>query len=260
MLTALAVRLLPLALLAAPALGDVVTLAPAADNMLYEVPLGNVSNGAGMHLFTGLTGSDSARRALVRFDVSGALPAGAVVTSVELRLRMSKSLVTTAESTSLHRVLASWGEGPSDAAEEEGAGAFAATGDATWRDRFFPSTPWATLGGDFEPAPSAAIPVGPVGSYVWGSTRAMVDDVQLWLDEPDANHGWVLRGDEAAVVSTSKRFDSRENPDPSARPELTITFDAPAPPGPPAPEVPALGAAGVAVLAGVLAALGARRL
>ena len=60
----------------------------------------------------------------------------------------------------------------------------------------------------------------------------MVADVQLWLDTPATNFGWLLRGNEITSQSV-KRFDTREHVDPLARPSLTIEYT---PPGTPALE------------------------
>ena len=51
----------------------------------------------------------------------------------------------------------------------------------------------------------------------------MVTDVQMWLDAPSTNDGWLLLGNES-TSSTTKRFDTKENPDPNARPRLVITY------------------------------------
>jgi hypothetical protein len=61
------------------------------------------------------------------------------------------------------------------------------------------------------------------GSFTWGSTPALIADVQAWLDAPASNHGWILLGGEDAPA-TAKRFDSREAADPSAQPRLVVEF------------------------------------
>jgi hypothetical protein len=211
---------------------ETVTLEPSKDNTLYEDEAGSLSNGSGRHLFAGRVFSRAggfARRALIAFDVGTALPAGAMITSAELRLTMSRSIVD-AEDVSLHRVLADWGEGDSQASSEEGGGGPAADGDATWIHTFFDSggegAKWTSAGGDFEPASSATTPVGFAGIYTWGSTAAMVADVQAWLDQPQANFGWILIGNET-FYPTAKRFDSRENEDAAVRPHLVIEYEPP---------------------------------
>jgi hypothetical protein len=51
----------------------------------------------------------------------------------------------------------------------------------------------------------------------------MVADVQVWLDRPAANYGWLLLGNEARP-QTTKRFDTRENPNPAVRPALIVEY------------------------------------
>ena len=201
------------------------TIEPSADNTLFEDSSGFRSNGAGEYLFVGNTRSGNTRRALLRFDVAGAVPPGATVTAVSLRMRMSRTRggnVTVA----LHRVLADWGEGASDASGVEGRGTSAQTGDATWRHRFSDTELWDSIGGDFEAASSGSTLIGGTGSDTWPSTGGMVADVQSWLDNPVTNFGWLLKGNESGT-QTAKRFDSREHGTVGNRPQLTIDFTAP---------------------------------
>ena len=209
--------------LAAPAaaITQTVTLTPAKDNTLYESALGTISNGAGQHLFAGTTSDDKARRAVLAFDL-GALPPGATVLSASLTLTMSRT-ITGDTPVTLHTLAAGWGEGTSDAIGEEGAGALATPGDATWRYTFFDTEEWAAPGGDFAPTPSATTVVGGAGVYTWAAP-ALTADVAGWLAAPAANHGWILIGDESAAGS-AKRFESRESV-PAGRPRLTITYTA----------------------------------
>jgi len=198
-----------------------VTLIPAQDNTLYESDLGTISNGAGQYLFAGNTNNGDVRRAVLAFDLGG-LPPGATVLTATLALTMSR---TTAGDTAvrLHALDADWGEGASDALGEEGAGALAQPGDATWRYTFFDTDQWAVPGGDFAVVPSATTTVGGNGVYTWAAP-ALTTDVAGWLAAPAANHGWILIGDETAA-GTAKRFDSRESA-PANRPRLTITYTA----------------------------------
>lgn len=206
------------------AAADQVQLLPIRDNTLYQDPDGLLSNGAGQHLFAGRTAQiqNSVRRALLAFDIAGAIPPGATIHSVTLRLNMSMTISGPQEMT-LHRVANDWGEGASDAFGNEGTGAPAEPGDATWRHTFFNTQFWGGQGGDFEGDPSAMTVVDQPGPYTWGSTSLMVADVQGWLDNPGTNFGWVMLGNESASV-TAKRFDSRENPVPENRPVLIIDF------------------------------------
>jgi len=195
---------------------DVVKLNAMKDNTLYEDSSGALSNGAGDHFFAGKTRNDEDRRGLVAFDVSGIAP-GSTINGVTLTLHMSRTIVGAVD-VSVHRALADWGESTSHAGGEEGGGAPAEPGDATWIHTFSPGSFWAGIGGDFDPVASATTSVGANGFYSW-TGPGLVDDVQAWVDGGAGNFGWLLRSD-----SLPKRFDTRENPDASVRPVLTIDF------------------------------------
>jgi hypothetical protein len=199
----------------------IINITPSKDNTLYQyIPAdGDRSNGAGFHFFTGETAMGELRRGVLAFDIAGHVPPGSTVTGVSLTMNMSRTPSDTAHTTELHILLADWGEGTSHAPGEEGDGAPATPGDATWRHRFFDTIFWTNQGGDFSLTVTASQSVGPVGQYTWNSTQ-MVADVQEWLDNPAGNFGWLVLGDESASA-TSKRFDTRESASP---PLLTIEF------------------------------------
>ena len=206
----------------------VVTLNPIKDNTLYQSDTGSLSNGSGQYIFAGRTAqpnSISRRRAVFAFDIAGNIAPGVIIQNVTLTLHMSRTRSSTPRTLLLHRLLADWGEGSSDASGGEGSGAPASSGDATWIHTFFTFVFWATPGGDFSPTISSSQAVGGFGSYTWPSTPQLVADVQDWLDTPSTNFGWILIGVEN-VATTAKRFDSREHPSPSVRPVLTIEFAA----------------------------------
>lgn len=209
-----------------PVEGADVILDPARDNTLFEDPAGELSNGAGQFLFAGMTRDTLSRRALVHFDVAGGgIPAGSVIDSVQLVLRMDRTIVGDID-VAIHRVTANWGEGASDADFAEGTGAQSETGDATWIHRFYDTDPWTTPGGDFDPVASATQTVGDeVRTYAWGSTARMVGDVQGWLDQPTSNFGWIIIADES-THTTAKRFGSREEAS-ANRPKLRIFYTEP---------------------------------
>lgn len=225
----------------AAVLGATVALPALRDNTLYESASGGLSNGAGNGMFAGRSSqsSNSIRRGLVMFDVASAVPAGSIITSATLTLHQA-SANEVPRTVSLHRMLASWGEGTSNATSGGGGGGAPATaGDATWVHRFFNTTAWAAAGGDFDPAPSASASVIGSGFYSW-SSAGLVTDAQSFLDGGASNFGWLLRGDEA-VSGTSKRFSTREEVDSSLRPVLTLEYVVPGP--------GMIGGAGVVILA-----------
>ena len=152
---------------AAAARADQVMLSAAKDNTIYSDGT-TLSNGAGNGIFAGRTGQNSngaIRRALIAFDVAGAIPAGSRITSVELTLRVAMTNAGE-RAIGLHRLLADWGESTSNADGGEGMGAPAAMGDATWRFRFFNDATkrWTHDGGDFVSGVSGVENVGDIGS------------------------------------------------------------------------------------------------
>lgn len=207
---------------------QMVSLSPTKDNTLYEDSEGLLSNGMGEYLFAGTAGVSLRRRALLHFDIGGNVPAGSVIESVMLRMYMSRSATSFARSTSLHRVLRDWGEGTSDAELEEGQGAPATDNDATWNHAFLDDVLWSNQGGDFAASSSSSVNVAGLGFYTWGANPELNADVQLWLDEPTTNFGWIVIGDETEP-GTAKRFNSREyKGDPLRKPVLFVSFMPPA--------------------------------
>ena len=201
--------------------------AAVQDNTLFESATGSLSNGIGQHIFVGRDNGGNVKRGLVRFDLTeAALPVGAVITEAQLALHMSRTIVGSS-SVSLHRVARAWGEGSSNAAANEGRGASARAGDATWLHTRFNTERWARAGGDFSADASAVTGVGGTGKYTWQTSPPMLEDLQDWLTNPDENFGWLLLGDEA--FTSAKRFDSREHPNQNNRPLLEIAYELPCP-------------------------------
>src|SRR3954469_11245612 len=66
-----------------------VMLPASKDNTIYEDTFGQYSNGQGIYLYTGRTGQDLLRRALIAFNLSG-IPANATVTSATLTLDVNR--------------------------------------------------------------------------------------------------------------------------------------------------------------------------
>lgn len=204
----------------------VVSIVASQDNSLFEDDQGAKSNGAGDHLFAGRTfqaDGISLRRAMLMFDFEGQLPADVTIVKAELALHVTKS-VSDDVNFGLHRLTTSWGEANSNAPGNEGKGATANLGDATWLHREFPTLNWAREGGDFVDEASATTAVARAGSsYVWSSDQ-MIGDINLWRQNPEQNFGWMLVGGED-TNGTAKRFNSRENGNEETRPTLTIEFE-----------------------------------
>jgi hypothetical protein len=202
-----------------PATPARVELTPSKDATLFQDDAGAVDNGAGEGLFVGSTNNRSVRRALIAFDLTS-IPRGSVVSRVELRLTVTRTQ-SGPQNVALHRVAADWTQGAATAAGNEGGGAPAATGDATWVHRSFDRTRWARPGGDFAETPSVGVSVAGDGPVTFPSTPQLVTDVQSWVNSPEQNFGWALVGNERDP-QTAKRFASREAADARVRPTLIV--------------------------------------
>lgn len=217
------------ALVAAPdaRASTVVNLTPVADATLISEN-GDRASGADDNVFVGKTVALNERRALLRFDLS-AIPAGSTVTAATLTLTVTMANTSTGFSDSLYRLTNSWGEGTSLSGMcgggGGGCGGPATPGSATWVYRFWNTTPWTAAGGDFVAASSATAIVGGLGAYNWTSAQ-LAADVQSWVHTPATNFGWILIA-APTETSSAKRFASRDFADPTQRPVLTITYDAP---------------------------------
>src|ERR1041385_685744 len=209
-----------LACVAAPVaiLAESVTVLPVADTYLSEQdPNSNFGNGLDMVMGTqGPTGGAPTNRGLLMFDISGQIPPGSQVTSVAVTLSVVKVPSLGANSTfELRRVLLPWNET-----------------EATW-NHSGTNAAWSAPGGaaptDFSSAPSGTQSVAGLGSYTFLSTANLVADVQSWVDNPNANFGWIVQTQLEDVAKTARRFASREGP--ANAPTLLIEYT----PGQPQP-------------------------
>jgi hypothetical protein len=198
----------------------VVSLTPVADNTVYYDVDAELSNGRGSGIFVGKTALERERRGVLKFDVSS-IPAGAVVNSVTLTMRVTRS-ASEPQPIDVRRATSAWGEGTSVASGNGGRGATPTAGDCTWTYAMWQSTPWNTPGGDFVAQVSATQIVSGLGSYSW-SDVGLASDVQAWVNGSAANFGWFLLGNETAPITT-KRFASRENTNASYRPTIVVDY------------------------------------
>lgn len=211
-----------------------VSLGAIRGNTLYEDPQGSLSGASAEFLFAGRTNlqENALRRGLLQFDTSS-IPAGSTITSVTLRMRMSRSITGT-EPVTIHRVLGSWGSANSQITGQGGSGTPATPGDATWIHRFFDfptsvpqGTFWNNPGGDFDANALATRNVSGIAFYNWTSA-ALTADVQRWVNNPSENFGLMIRSDEAGGGS-AKRFDGPGSTTAANRPSLSITYIIPTP-------------------------------
>ncbi|HVU86195.1 MAG TPA: DNRLRE domain-containing protein [Pirellulales bacterium] len=206
------------------------------DNTIFQNNVNN-SDGGGPGMFSGTNGASSPRRGLIEFNVAGNIPAGSTITSVQLVLFLGQVAGSGGgggggggTSIGLHDVLKAWGEGTAGSGNTSiggtGQGFAAGTGDATWNASAFPSTLWTNPGGDFAAASSATIAIGTTlnAANTWGSTAAMVADVQSWLDNPSGNFGWELVNTNETSPTTFSAFWTKEAVTADLRPQLIVNY------------------------------------
>jgi hypothetical protein len=209
----------------ADACGETVVFYAVKDNTLIENSSGDYSNGAGEGIFCGRLGSNGQGlklRLVVAFDISS-IPPGSTITAASLRLFLEQGNGGF-QTHNAHRLLANWGEGTSNAFG--GNGAPSTPNDATWIHRYYPNQFWTTAGGQYVSTSSASASVGENSVPVTWAGAGMVNDVQMWVNNPTSNFGWMVRGNEVNLA-TAKKFISRNwatNPD---RPQLIVTYTLP---------------------------------
>jgi len=231
-LTSVFVGWLLVLVLTAPALAVSTNLSPVADTTLSEGYPGN--NFGGMTFAnSGTTQNFTRNRALFRFDLAGVVPGGSSITSARLILEVTGEPADgyAFADFGLHRLLVPWSEGTKTNASPSGAGqgSPASTNEATWFYRFaFTTNTWSAPGAaatsDYVAAPSAAVTVYGLNDspYYFGSTAQTIADVQLWLDDPQTNFGWILVCQAETTDFTARRFGSRENA--NFPPQLEIEY------------------------------------
>ena len=193
-------------------------LNPVADTTLIEYA--SNANLGGVDFFNaGTSGIGYRNRALMQFSLSEVIPAGAIINSATLILDIVRQPGSDSEPSpfSLHRMLTSWDEGDKIPDESSpGLGAIATIGEATWIHRSLGGEMWAAPGGlpgvdYFSTASSTAFVYGLGDPVEFGSTLDLTADVQLWLDNPQSNFGWMLLTQTEDIVKTARSFASREH-------------------------------------------------
>lgn len=192
------------------------------------------SNGSGSHLFAGSAGGTGNRRAFIAFtNLQSSVPAGAQITMASLNLQVNQQAQSAVAGTfTVNKATAEWGEGSSSSDSQSpgpGFGIEAEVGDATWNLRAVITkgpppvgTAWASPGGDFVTTASASVNISSTGQIAFTSAQ-MAQDVQSWLDAPETNFGWCLRGPETGEL-VARRFTSRNSGSTSQRPRLILQY------------------------------------
>jgi hypothetical protein len=193
-----------------------ITLNPAQDTFIAEYISFPDSNGTGTEMIIGTQGSNvgfAKNRGLIQFDLSS-IPSGAVANSVTLRLTTVTRVPSTPVSSNfeLHRLARPW----------DGL-------KSTWLLRLDPDENWTVPGGqadiDFAATPSARVQVAGLDNYAFASTPELIADVNAWLADPGANHGWLVKTEDESIGFTARHFASREGS--TGAPVLEVQFEAP---------------------------------
>ncbi|QSA95752.1 VPLPA-CTERM sorting domain-containing protein [Methylococcus sp. EFPC2] len=197
------------------------------------------SIGRGPAVFIGGDSHGSPRRGLIGFNIAADIPAGAIITSVQLTLYLAQVAGSGTgnedafpRTIELHRLTNDWAHGPTalgltqiDGTDQ---GFPAIPPSPTWNERRYQQgQPWTTPGGDFVPTASASTAVGDAvnSAYTWGSTPALVADVQSMLDEPTSNHGWLLQNTDEYGLDTYRVFYTKDWSDTAMRPRLQVSYE-----------------------------------
>jgi autotransporter-associated beta strand protein len=199
-------------------------------------------------IFVGTDGDDNPKRGLIEFNIAAAVPTGATITGVQLQLTVGQVAGSGGggpggtdgpETISLYDESQAWGQPTNFAGATSfggtGHGAAPDPGDATWNYAFYDTIPWTIAGGDWTsslPDLADASVTGTLASFTW-SSAAMVTDVQNWLNNPNANFGWIIKNADETDPRTFRAFWSAQgaaaNDDPALAPQLSVTYVAGSP-------------------------------
>ena len=165
----------------------------------------------------------------MQFDLTGLIPAGAIINSVALKVEVTRTPVDGDAPSNflLHRMLAGWSEGTGNG-DPPMLGQPALPGETTRNERraglASRGAPGGLAGVDYAAAWSGEQFVYGLNfsPYTFASTPGLVSDVQLWLDHLELNFGWMLRTQDQTTNFSARRFASRE--DPFRAPILEIDF------------------------------------
>ena len=112
-----------------------VTINPVKDNTIYRGPTRSTgeifednSCGAGAEVYAGVTNDGFNRRALLQFDIAGAVPAGSTINSVTLTTTINRSGDNQNATMTLRPITRLWGEGTVDCGCIRGGGQGAPAG------------------------------------------------------------------------------------------------------------------------------------
>ncbi len=178
------------------------------DNTIISDFMSN-SNGEGPFVYVGLSGNGGIRRGLLSFQVF-TLPTSIVVDSVSLTMNCTKIPNISSDTFYLHQLTQHFGEGSSST--QQGGGAQAENGDATWQDAYYDSIDWNTAGGDYDTTQLSTCLIDDFGSFTFQNTSIFTQVVQNWLNSATDGLNLLLKTNEQNT-HTLKGFASKESTD-----------------------------------------------
>jgi hypothetical protein len=192
-----------------PTLAGSAVLTPSVDTSIFSA--GSTKPQGTASMIAGRRQNGIIDRALLRFDLS-TVPPHSVIQSAQLQLTVTRVPRSPANSDfSLYRLLRPW--------DVSANWTFSTTG-SPW------AGPGASAGNDFLATPTATRFITGGGPYDFGPVSLLTADVQLWANDPAANHGWLLKSENESAGGTARHFGSSETPQ---APRLVIDYGAPAP-------------------------------
>lgn len=203
-------------------IAQTVTLNPVQSAVIYE-PKPDHTKGDPTFFPIGKSNMGTVKRALMKFDIAGNVPAGATIDSVKLSFTYKKGSLPNVDPTiNLHPMLSNfnWIAGLGGAPQ---VGIAANPGEVTWNSAAHGNIAWSSPGGgagvDFTTFPTASTVISGYGNYAW---TGMKTEVQTWLDNPTMNGGWMIKSDEI-TSGTAFRLDNVDT-DSTSVPKLLIYY------------------------------------
>lgn len=206
-----------------------ITLPASKDTTLYADFVSG-SNGAGDYLWAGpevvLFSNPVPRRALMAFDLDGAIQSSSIIDDVDLRLRVT-GVFGFGVPVALARVYPSsgvgWAEGNANAGGNEFDGVTSSIAAADWQYRSRPTAFWSSPGGDVVGPLLDLVTVGGSGPLTFSSS-ALTSAVQTMVSNGDDVDGFLLAGPESSGLTAAVQIASRSHPLTTIRPALDVAF------------------------------------
>jgi len=159
------------------------------------------------------------RRILVKFDIDGMIPAGAVIQKAYLSFYVISVYGTATNNFQVYNVTKAWTEGTGDCSGSS-------SNDVTWNN-YTTATGWTSVGGDFDAAAVSDVLNPPLsgGDDKFYSFELNNSLIEGWISDPSSNNGLIIKADrETSPTGYLRVYTSDYTTDTSLRPKLTIYY------------------------------------